>query len=120
VGAPVAVARPGEQTPFDLDAAVAAAAKEADRTPFRFTWHGEDYEMPNQSLWPLAAIRAFATGDLDAALEGIMGEASVNKLTAAGFTLGALEKLFDEAGQQSGMGNLPNSGPPPARGSTRR
>jgi hypothetical protein len=113
-------ARRAERTAFDLDAAVAAAASEADREPFRFTFKGESYEMPNQAEWPLSALRAFAAGELDAALEGIMGEATTNKLTTAGMTLGALNALFDEAGKQAGAGGLPNSAPPPPRGSTRR
>jgi hypothetical protein len=118
--AEAAAARRGEQTAFDLDAAVEAAASEADREPFRFTWHGEPYEMPNQAEWPLSALRAFAAGELDAALEGIMGEATANRLTAAGMNLGALNALFDEAGRRAGTGGLPNSGPPQPRGSTRR
>jgi hypothetical protein len=105
---------------FDLDAAVAAAASEAEREPFRFTFKGEAYEMPNQAEWPLSALRAFAAGELDAALEGIMGEAAVNRLTSAGMTLGDLNALFDEAGRAAGMGDGGNFGPPPQRGSTRR
>ena len=114
-------ARAREDTPaFDLDAAVRAAADEAEAVPFRFTYHGDAYEMPNQRDWPISAIRAFATGDLEAALEQICGEAVLNKLTAAGLTLGELSTLFDEASKAAGMGDLPNSGPPQRRGSTRR
>ena len=120
MAAGAAAASHGERTAFDLDAAVAAAASEAEREPFRFTWHGEAYEMPNQAEWPLSALRAFAAGELDAALEGIMGEAVANKLTTSGMTLGALNALFDEAGRTAGLGDLPNSGPPPRRGSTPR
>lgn len=113
-------ARPDAPTAFNLDAAAEAAASEADREPFRFTFKGEQYEMPNQAQWPLSALRAFAAGELDAALEGIMGEAAVNRLTSAGMTLGELNALFDEAGRQAGMGDGQNFGPQQRRGSTRK
>lgn len=109
-----------ELTAFDLDAAAKAAADEAERVPFRFTFHGDAYEMPNQRDWPVAAVRAFGSGDLETALEQICGEAVLNKLTAAGLTLGELNLLFDEASKAAGFGDLPNSPPPPRRGSTRR
>lgn len=115
-----AAARHAEQTVFDLDAAALAAASEATREPFAFTFKGEAYEMPNQAEWPLQALRAFAAGELDGALEGIMGEAAVNRLTSAGMTLGDLNLLFDEAGRQAGMGDGKNFGPPQQRGSTRK
>lgn len=105
---------------FNLDEAARAAADEAAGLPFRFTYKGESYDMPNQREWSLVALRAFAAGDLEAALEQIMGEAALNRLTNAGLTLGELGVLFEEASRVAGFGNLPNSGPPPRRASTRR
>ena len=105
---------------FDLDAAAAAAASEATREPMTFNYHGEAYTIPNQADWPMITVRAFAAGELDSALEGLIGEADLNRLTNAGITLGELTLLFEEASRRAGMGSLPNSGPPQRRGSTRK
>jgi hypothetical protein len=116
-----AAARPGAAAVvFDLDAAAAAAAEEATHEPMTFTYHGESYSIPNQADWPMTAVRAFGAGELDTALEMLIGEAALNRLTNAGIKLGELTLLFEEAGKRAGMGDLPNSGPPPRRGSTRR
>ncbi len=112
------VAGPAEV--FDLDAAAEAAAREATREPMTFTFHGESYTIPNQADWPMVTVRAFAAGELDSALESLIGEADLNRLTNAGITLGELTLLFEEAAKRAGVGNLPNSGPPARHGSTRK
>jgi hypothetical protein len=110
----------GKAEVFDLDAASEAAASEAEREPMTFRFHGAEYEIPNQAEWPMVVVRAFAAGELDSALEGLIGEAALNKLTNEGLTLGELTLLFEEAGKRAGMGGLPNSRPQPPRGSTRK
>lgn len=91
---------------FDLDAAVAEA--EAEGEPFRFTDHGNTYEVPPQSEWPLTVFGALARGDLEFALRSLLGAEQWEKLSP-GFTLGRLDVLFTRMAKDAGM-TLPNSG----------
>lgn len=105
---------------FDLDAAAQAAIAEATGRPFRFTYKGELYEIPNQRLWPLdAAERLSQDGDMGAFLESLGAKGLYDKLADAGMTIGELNILMDAAGEDAGLGNLPSSRPRARRGSTR-
>jgi hypothetical protein len=108
----------GKAAPFDLDAAVAAAAAEGKDQPFAFTYHGTRYEVPPSGNWSLTALDALSAGDLAGALAEMLGE-DYNKLRDAGLKLGELNALIEAIGQESGFESLPNSGPPQRRVSTR-
>jgi hypothetical protein len=101
---------------FDLEA---AAAAEADSTPFAFAYKGKPYQLPPMGQWELTTIRAVAQGDLEAALAELIGGDTYDKLCADGLKLGELTALFTAAGAtQAGM-SLPNSARPARRASTR-
>lgn len=88
---------------FDLDAAAAARA-ETRGAPFRFTWRGSEYEVPNQALWPLAAQAALGEGDLLAALRGILGDEQMDRFAATRPTLSDVTALLDALAKDSGTG----------------
>lgn len=103
---------------LDLETAAAAAATEAERTPYTFAYKGARYEVPAMAGWSLTAIRAVALGDLEGALGGLLG-ADYDRLCDAGLTLGELTFLFTSMGAtQAAMPSFPNSGRPARRGST--
>ncbi|MCL2585282.1 MAG: hypothetical protein FWE35_22805 [Streptosporangiales bacterium] len=103
---------------FDLEAAALAA--EAEAAPFTFTYKGGEYTIPPQATWPVEALNDIAQGQFSDGLTKIMGQADADKLRAAGLTMKAMEILIEQAGKtQVGTPDLPNSGPPARRGSTR-
>ena len=104
---------------FNLDEAAEAAKSEATAQPFAFTWHGESYEVPAATEWPLSAMTAMSEGNLPAALGALLGQESYDQLAATGITIGALNSLFDAIGKAAGMGGLPNSSASPQPASTR-
>jgi hypothetical protein len=110
----------GHAERFDLDAAIKAAAGEAEAVPFRFSYAGADYEVPPATSWPIAAMAALAAGDLAGALTRLLGDDAYAQLEASGLTLGGLNALFEAIGAASGVGSLPNSSPPPRPVSTPR
>jgi hypothetical protein len=110
--------RNGKAPAFDLEAAAAAAAAEADAAPFAFTYKGKGYTLPSPASWSLATLRQVAAGDLEVALGQLVGQATYDKLCAAGLTVGELTALFTQVGV-SAVGSLPNSRPPQRRASTR-
>jgi hypothetical protein len=105
---------------FDLEAAAEAAAGEAASELFPFTYKGSTYDIPPGRDWPVAALAALASGDLERALSALLGEANYIKLTDAGLTVGQLNALFTEVGKKAGFPSLPNSRPPRRQSSTRR
>jgi hypothetical protein len=107
---------------WDLDAAANAALAEALGRPFRFTYKGTAYQLPNQKLWPVAAAAALSeTGDIGAFLADIGAKDQIyEKLTDAGLVLGELQLLIEAASNDAGLGGIPNSSPPPRPGSTRK
>jgi hypothetical protein len=107
-----------EVAAFDLDAAVAASQGEATAAPFPFTWKGERYEMPPVGEWPVSALDLLTEGDLGGALAELLGADTYSRLKEAGLTLGALNRLFDQAATVSGFGGLPNSPRPTPRATT--
>lgn len=109
----------GQPERFDLDAAAKAAAAESAPVPFAFTFKGEDYEVPHAMSWPLEAQRRISQGDLDGALPMLLGTEQLDRLTAAGITMGELTLLFEAIGQDAGVGGLPNLPQPARPGSTR-
>jgi len=104
---------------FDLDAAAEAAKSEATAEPFVFTWHGETYEVPAATQWPLSAMTAMAEGNLPSAMGELLGQDAYDRIAATGITIGALNTLFDAIGKAAGMGGLPNSSAPQEPASTR-
>jgi hypothetical protein len=114
---PAAVAE--QNGSWDLGTAARAAATEADDEPFGFTYAGEHYEVPPQSQWPLKCVRLLAEGNLEEALPKVLGQDAYERLCEAGITFAELKVLFDKLGEVGGMDDLPNSGPPLRRGSTR-
>jgi hypothetical protein len=117
----VSPARPELNGHFDLDAAAGAAIAEALDRPFRFSYHGELYELPNQKTWPLAAAAELAqNGDMEAFLDAIGAPGVYAKLAAAGLRLGEMNVLMDQAAEEAGVGNLPNSSQRARRASTRK
>jgi hypothetical protein len=104
---------------FDLDAAVLAAQGEAGSAPFAFTWRGERYEVPPADSWPMSALDKLTEGELGPALTELIGAETYGKLAAAGFTLGALNALFDQVAKASGMEGLGPTPPPTPRATTR-
>jgi hypothetical protein len=108
----------GKAAPFDLDAAVAAAAAEGKAKPFAFTYKRARYEVPPSSQWSLTALDKLADGDLAGALAEMLGE-DYTKIRDAGLTLGEVNALIEAIGKESGFESLPNSGPPQRRVSTR-
>lgn len=101
--------------PFDLEAAAAAAADEAEGKSFVFTYAGKPYEVPPATAWPIAALRRLTEGDLDAALGELLGPDEYDQLSEAGIKLGDLNVLFEEIAKRSGLGSLPNSRAPARR-----
>jgi hypothetical protein len=104
---------------WDLETAARAAATEADLVPFAFTYKGADYTVPPQRKWPVKALVSVAAGQLDEALPALLGKDAFAAMCDAGLDVGEMTALFDKLAEAAGMGNLPNSGPPPQRGSTR-
>lgn len=107
---------------FDLDAAAAAALAEALGRPFRFTYKGGLYELPNQQTWPLSALQALNDeGDIERFLSDIGAkDQTYERLTAAGLCVGELKVLVEQASVDAGFGSLKNSGQPSPRGSLPR
>jgi hypothetical protein len=121
VTAPSANGSENGRSVWDLgEAAAAAAAAEAEAVPFTFAYKGRSYEVPPMAEWPVAALRAIAQGDLDAALGTLLGEKTYDGLCAAGLNVGQLNQLFDRLSKESGLGGTPNSPPPRRRASTRK
>jgi hypothetical protein len=105
---------------WDLESAARAAEAEAGPpVPFPFTYKGEKYEIAPMARWPVKALSAVSSGDLDTALALLLGDEAYDKLAEAGLDFGQMNALFDKLAADGGMGNLPNSGPPPRRSSTR-
>jgi hypothetical protein len=100
---------------WDLEAAAAAAEAEADSVPFTFAYKGASYSVPAMKRWPAAALAALREGDLASALTMLLGADGYAGLVGAGLTIGELEVLFDKIAAASGLGSLPNSGPPARR-----
>jgi hypothetical protein len=94
--------------PFDLGAAVEAARTEANSAPFVFTWKGQRYALPPFDDWPVSAMDKISEGDFGPGLAELLGEKSYRRLLADGLTLGALNKLVDQAARGSGAGDLGN------------
>lgn len=70
---------------FDLD----AVAAEANGTePFRFTFGGEQYEMP--AVVDIRVVAALTTGDVGAALRRLLGEDQWARMEAS-------DAVFDQA-----------------------
>jgi hypothetical protein len=103
--------------PLDLESAAAAVL--ADSAPFAFTYKGLEYTVPAQVTWPVGALSAIARGELDKALDQLLGEAEFQRLSEAGIRLGELNVLFEEMAKAAGMDGLPNSPKPARRGSAR-
>ncbi len=108
----------GGRPKWDLETAARAAATEADRIPFAFTYKGGDYTVPSQKQWPVKALVAVAAGQLDEALPELLGKDAFARMCDAGLTVGEMTALFDKLAEAAGM-DLPNSGPPQPRVSTR-
>lgn len=104
---------------FDLEAASLAATNEAEAVPFAFTYKGQSYEVPPSTTWPISALRAISAGDLDGALPELLGAEQYEQLAASGLRVGELSILFERIAAHSGLGSLPNSGPPQRHVSTR-
>jgi hypothetical protein len=107
---------------WDLSAAASAAIAEALSHPFRFSYKGELYELPNQKTWPLGAMGALAKdGDIAAFMAAIGAkDGTYDRLVDAGLCIGELNVLIEQASADAGVGSLKNSPPPARRGSTRR
>lgn len=105
--------------PFDLDAAVQAARAESAPVPFRFTWHGVVYEVPPALDWPMEAQALIGAGEIDQAMQMILGADAYQALSRTGMTMGELTTLLEAVGGAAGLGGLPNSSEPAAQGSTR-
>jgi hypothetical protein len=105
--------------PFDLDAAVVAAAAESEPVPFQFSYHGAAYEVPPATAWPMAAQAMIGAGDIDKAMHMIVGAEVYQALCDAGMTMGELTVLLGAVGEAAGVDGLPNSSEPAAQGSTR-
>jgi hypothetical protein len=104
---------------YDLSAASNAALAEALERPFRFTYKGTVYELPNQKLWPLSAMDDMG-GDIGQFLTAIGAKPEVyDNLSQAGLVVGELQLLIEAAVKDAGVGNLPNSKPPQRRATTR-
>lgn len=104
----------GRGKPFDLEA---AAAAEMLRDPFPFTYHGKDYSIPAQQLWPVEALEAFTEGELGKACRELIGDDAYLQLKLDGMKVGHLNALMTAVAEHSGM-TLPNSSPPSAPAST--
>jgi len=104
---------------FDLSAAAATAAAETPAVPFLFSYKGEDYEIPPATSWPLSAQAQIAAGELEGALTSLLGKEPLERLIAAGMTVGELNILFTAVGEAAGMTDLPNLPAPARPGSTR-
>jgi hypothetical protein len=94
---------------FDLQAAAKAAASEASRRPFAFTYKTKRYQVPPALDWPVAALAALAEGNLEGALTELLGEQVYERLVKAGLTVGELNALFSKLGAEAGFPSLPNS-----------
>ena len=110
--------RANGKVPFDLDAAVEAAADEATSVAFAFKWKGKTYTLPPQGAWSMTVVRALAAGDINNAMGGL-GEEGYAELCDSGMTLGNLATLVEAVAESAGMGSLPNSSRPARAGSTR-
>jgi hypothetical protein len=103
---------------FDLKA---AAAAEADDTPFAFTYGGLVLQVPPQKKWPVKAMRMLTGDDADpiAAFELLFGKEVFGQLCDAGLLFGEITKLMEAVAAAAGLEGGPTSPRrPPA--STRR
>lgn len=110
---------PANGARFDLDAASAAALADTRPTPFAFTYHETDYEIPAAVLWPLEVQSLIAKGELETALTMLLGGDVYARLMSAGITVGELSVLFQAVGEAAGVGGLGNLSAPARRDSTR-
>lgn len=104
---------------YDLSRACEAAIAEATGRPFRFSYKGELYEIPNQKLWPLQAQADVAQSNDLAAFFTAIGAEDGRRLLAAGLNTAEFEQLMEWLSEESGVSTVPNSSPPRQRGSTR-
>jgi len=104
--------------PFDLDAAIAAAASETEAVPFDFIYKGEKYTVPPATAWPLRAQALIAAGEADEGMQLILEGTTYRDLSNAGMTMGELTVLLDAVGKHAGIGGLGNSSEPAGPGST--
>jgi hypothetical protein len=94
--------------PFDLDAAVAEAVATAGLEPFRFTFGGEDYELPPRM--DIRALGSFTKGDVYDGLRLMLGPDQHERLLAspAVFSDDAFQKLIEAYAEHQGT-TIPES-----------
>ena len=92
----------------------------SEEETFPFLFGGEDFELMPMSEWPLATMDVLDTGDLKAALGGLIvgGDEALARFMAHGPNMGDLEDLFNAASEWAGVENLPNFARQPQLAST--
>lgn len=108
-----------ELAPFDLDAAIAAAAADNAPVPFNFTYNGHDYVIPAQSTWKMRTLAKLGRNDIEGCLTDLIGQESYDQLLDDGLTVAGLNALFEQIAESAGTGDLGNSQRSRGRVSTR-
>lgn len=103
--------------PFDLNAARAAAQREAAAEPFRFTFGANEFSIPPMTDWPLEVEVKLSEGALTAAMSGLLGD-QIDLFMVNSPTFGDLRLLFEQVGVWAGVEGLGNLPAPRRPGST--
>lgn len=97
---------------FNLNEARAAAARESDNRPFRFTYGPDEqtFSIPPMLEWPMSVEMKLAEGQLSGALAVLLGD-QMDAFIACGPTFGDLQLLLEKVGSWAGVAGLGNSAP---------
>ena len=90
--------------PFDLDAA-RAARREAAGEGFRFKWGKKVYECPPAKEWPMTVTALLSEGELNGALESILGSKQYESFMKNEPSMGDVEDLMGALAKFSGIGD---------------
>ena len=90
--------------PFDLDAA-RAARREAAGEGFRFKWGKKVYECPPAKEWPMTVTAMLSDGELNGALEAILGGKQYESFMKHEPSMGDIEDLMGALAKFSGVGD---------------
>lgn len=96
---------------FDLSAA-RAARREQEKAPFVFAWDGVQHEVPASRDWPVDAVSAMSSGQIDVALRLILTDEVFDSME--GMTVGDVETLFNAISAHEGL-SAGNSSPRASR-----
>jgi len=90
--------------PFDLDAA-RSARREAAGDGFKFVWNKKTYECQPAKEWPIQVTALLSEGNLNDALEAILGKKQYDAFMKHQPAMGDIEELMSALAKFSGVGD---------------